>query len=75
MKSVYLSCHAICRMRLYNITVQQVYQTLYEPEQVVPSIKERYNAYRRTGDWILRVTYQEEEMRYVVVTVTPRKRF
>jgi hypothetical protein len=62
-KSVYLSRHAIRRMRLYNITVQQVYQTLSEPEQLVLSIKERYNAYRNTGDWILRVTYQEEKTR------------
>ncbi len=43
------------RIGFYNITVEQVYQTLSEPEQLVPSIKDPYYAYRRTGDWILRV--------------------
>jgi hypothetical protein len=39
----------------------------------MPGIKGRYIAYKRSGEKILRVTYLEEEKRYVIVTVTPRK--
>ncbi|MDO8491291.1 MAG: DUF4258 domain-containing protein [Dehalococcoidia bacterium] len=75
MKSVYLSRHAKRRMRLHDISIEQVTQTLEQPEKVVPSIKGRYNAYRRIGERFLRLTYREEEERFVVVSVTPRKRF
>ncbi len=75
MKNIYLSRHTIRRMRLYDITLEQISQTLSAPDHIVPSLKERYNAYRRIGERFLRVTYREEKERYVVVTVTPRKRF
>ena len=75
MKPIDLSRHANRRMQLYGITIQQVTQALAEPEKVVPSIKKRYNAYKKIGERFLRVTYVEEEQRYFIVTVTPRKRF
>ena len=75
MKIVYFSHHAISRMRLYDIKQEWVVLTIYEPEKIIPSIKGRYNAFRRSGDKILRVTYSEEALRYVVITVTPRTRF
>lgn len=75
MKVIYLSRHARRRMLLYDISLRQVEKTIQEPEKVVPSIKERYNAYRHIGERFLRVTFKEEEQRYIFVTVTPRKRF
>ncbi len=47
---------------------------LEHPDVVLPSVKGRSNAIRRTGDRFLRVTYKEEFDRIIVVTVTPRKR-
>ena len=74
-KSLYISRHALRRMHLYDISTEQVSKTIYEPEKVVSSVKERYNAYRRIGERVFRVTYREELTRYIVVTVTPRKSF
>ena len=75
MKSIYLSRHATRRMRLYDIHLRHVTKTLQEPDEVVPSMKNRYNAYEKVGGRVLRVTYVEEEQRYIVISVTPRKRF
>jgi len=75
MKSIRLSRHARRRMDLYGITLEQITRTLAEPEYLVPSVKGRYNAYRKMGGRFLRVTYAEDDSHCVVVSVTPRKRF
>ena len=74
-RQIILSRHARRRMNLYNITFEQIAQTLGIPDRVEPTIKKRYNAYKKIGDRYLRVTYLEEEKRYLVVSTTPRKRF
>ncbi|MBF8264694.1 MAG: hypothetical protein HW384_558 [Dehalococcoidia bacterium] len=44
MKLLYFSRHARRRMRLHNITQEQVEETLSEPEKVAPGVKGRYVA-------------------------------
>ncbi len=75
MKPLYLSRHARRRMGLYEISIEDISRVLENPEKVGPASKGRYNAYRRVGERYLRVTYKDEELRVVVVTVTPRRKF
>ena len=75
MKEIVLSCHAKRRIQLYEITLQDVEQTLNNPDRVVSSIKGRYNAYRRVGERFLRVIYKEDGDSYLIITVTPRESF
>ncbi|MBI4338105.1 MAG: DUF4258 domain-containing protein [Chloroflexi bacterium] len=74
MKPVYLSRHASRRMQLYEITLEQVMETFMSPDSLAPTLKERYNAFRRVENRLLRVTYKEDAERMVVVTVTPLRR-
>ncbi len=61
-------------MRLYDITEDNIAEVLSRAEQVETTIKGRFNAsWEVRGQW-LRVTYKEEEIRYVIVTVTPLDR-
>ncbi|MBI4298640.1 MAG: hypothetical protein HY666_02660 [Chloroflexi bacterium] len=62
-------------MRLYGITRESIHKVLEGPERVVPTAKGRYNAYKKIGRRYLRVTYKEEETRFLVITVTPRRKF
>jgi len=62
-------------MHLYDIVPEDVVSVLENPEKVTPALKDRYNAFRKLGERYLRVTYKETEERYIVVTVTPKRRF
>lgn len=74
-KQVYLSRHAKRRMRLHDISLEHVLEVLRDPAKVDSTIRGRYNAFKRIGQRFIRVTYKEEEMRYVIITVTPRRQF
>ncbi len=71
MKPVVYSRHALGRMRLYDISRNDVLQVLDKADQYEPSIKARINALREVNGRRLRVTYIEEEAQFVVITVTP----
>lgn len=73
-KPIHFARHARNRMRLHKISLEQVVAVIQQPDSVAPTTKDRYNAFGRIEERFLRVTCKEEEMRLVVVTVTPRKR-
>ena len=62
-------------MRVYDVDLREVQEALAEPDKVAPSIKGRYNAYKKVGARFVRITYADEEGRLIVVSVTPRERF
>ena len=75
MKPVRYTRHAISRMRQHLISEESVVLTIGEPDQLLPSIKNRYNALKRMANKIIRVTFIEEVDRILVITVSPRKHF
>lgn len=54
---------------------KNVISTLKEPDQLLSSIKGRYNALKKISAKVIRVTFLEEADRILVVTVSPRKHF
>ena len=71
---VYFTRHARNRMRLYEITEEDVRAALADPEQVTAGAFERQHAWKRRaqGSWV-RVTFKDEGIRRVVITVTPKR--
>ena len=74
-KPVHYTRHARSRMRQHYISEESVNLTIREPDQLLPSIKNRYNALKRTANRIIRVTFTEEAARILVITVSPRRHF
>ncbi|OGO33202.1 MAG: hypothetical protein A2Z29_08815 [Chloroflexi bacterium RBG_16_56_11] len=76
MKNVLYTRHARSRMRQHHISETSVVSALEIPEQLLPSIKNRYNALKKvTEGTIIRVTFVEETDHILVITVSPRKHF
>jgi uncharacterized sporulation protein YeaH/YhbH (DUF444 family) len=75
MKPIHYTRHARSRMRQHRISEEDVALTIKEPEQLLPSIKNRYNALRRISNKIIRVTFIEEDYAIIIITVSPRKHF
>jgi len=71
---VYLTRHAKNRMRLYEITAEEIHVTLREPDQVTEGAYGRRQAWKRGphGQW-LRVTFVDEGTRRIVITITPTR--
>jgi hypothetical protein len=62
-------------MRQHQISEESVVSTLREPDQLLPSIKGRYNALKKINTKVIRVTFLEEADHILIVTVSPRKHF
>lgn len=60
-------------MRQHRISEESVVLTIGEPDQLLPGIRNRYNALKRMANKIIRVTFVEEVDRIVVITVSPRR--
>ena len=75
MKPIRYTHHARSRMHQHRISEESVISTLTEPDQLLPSIKSRYNALKQIGNRIIRVTFLEEAEHMLVITVSPRKHF
>jgi len=73
-KPVHYARHARSRMRQHHISEESVNLTIREPDQLLSSIKGRYNAFKRTANRVIRVTFTEEADRILVITVSPRRR-
>ncbi|MDA8334274.1 MAG: DUF4258 domain-containing protein [Peptococcaceae bacterium] len=71
---VWFSRHARNRMRFWHLTDDVVFQTLAEPDQVLPSKNNRKNFWKALNGGLLRVTCIEEDDRTVIITVTLRKK-
>ena len=75
MKTIYLTRHARNRMRLYQITFEEVTKVLGQPSFVQPAEHGKRHAWGQTERGrILRVTFKEESDRCVIITVTPKRR-
>ncbi len=74
MKPIKYDRHAKRRMRDRDIKEQEVELTIKEAEFIELSIKDRINAYKSIGNRFLRVTYKEEELQFLVITATVRKK-
>jgi hypothetical protein len=74
MKMIKYMRHARNRMRWHQITETEVESAIQGPEFVEPSIEGRSNAWIKTSDKFLRVTYKEEADRFVVITAVKKKK-
>ena len=72
----YFTRHAHNRMRLYEITREQVLQALENPTQVTEGCFEAMHIWKQlpSGTW-LRITVKIEEDRRVIITITPKRKF
>jgi len=71
---VFFTRHARNRMRLYEIAEEDVRTALADPAEVTVGAFGRQHAWKRRaqGSW-LRVTFKDEGIRRVVITVTPKR--
>ena len=75
MATIIYTRHARSRMRQHRISIDNVVETIAAPDQLLPGVKNRYNALKRIGNKIIRVTWVKENDRIVIITVSPRKCF
>lgn len=61
-------------MRGHKITESEVESAIQKPEFLESSIEGRFNAWIKTSDKFLRVTYKEEIDRFLVVTAVKKKK-
>ncbi len=73
---LYFTRHARNRMRLYEISQEEVREVLDHSEEVTAGAFGRQHAWKRGvhGRW-LRVTFRDEPARRIVITVTPKQKF
>jgi len=62
-------------MRQHRINEESVLSALEKPDQLLPGVKNRYNALKKVDAGIIRVTFVEEADDMLVITVSPRKHF
>lgn len=74
MKPIRCDRHAKRRIKERQVTEEEVNIAIHTPDYTEPSIKDRKNAYKFTGNRFLRVTYKEENDYILIITVTVRKR-
>jgi hypothetical protein len=74
MKSIKYLRHAKNRMRWHKITESEVESAIQKPEFFEPSVEGRFNAWIKTSDKFLRVTYKEEIDRFLVITAVKKKK-
>lgn len=66
--------HAKNRMRMHDITEAEVEAAIEEPDFTEPSVEDRTNAWKKTGDKFLRVSYKDEPARVLVITAVKKKK-
>ena len=74
MKEIKYLRHARNRMRWRHITEAEVDKTIKQPEFLETSVEGRFNAWIKTSDKFLRVTYREESNKYLVITAVKKKK-
>lgn len=74
MKAIKYLRHAKNRMRWRKVTETEVESAIQKPEFLEPSIEGRFNAWIKTSDKFLRVTYKEEIDRFLVITAVKKKK-
>jgi len=74
MKIVKYTRHAKNRMRWHRITEEEVESAIQKPDFLETSIEGRFNAWIKTSDKFLKVTYKEEKDRLLVITTVKKKK-
>jgi len=73
-KTIKYTRHARNRMRLHGISENEVESAIKKPEYFGPSIEGRFNAWVEAAGRFLRVTYKEEENRFVVISAVKKRK-
>jgi hypothetical protein len=73
-KPIKYARHARNRMRLHGILENEIESVIKEPAYLEPSIEGRFNAWVETSGKFLRVTYKEDENRFLVISAVRKKR-
>lgn len=73
-KPIKYTRHAKNRMRWHRITEIEVESALKVPEFLEPSVENRLNAWMKSSDKFLRVTYKEESDRFLVISAVKKNK-
>ena len=74
MKQILFDRHARKRIKERGAGDMEVESVIRDPELLLPSVKDRMNAFRWLNGRYLRVTFKEETDAILVITVAVRKR-
>jgi len=67
--AILYSFHAIDRMEKWQLSAEQVDETMIFPEEVVSGHRGRYIAHRRYDDHLVRAVYEYENQLPILITV------
>jgi len=73
-KPIIYTRHAKNRMRWHRIKEIEVESALSAPEFLEPSIEQSFKAWMKTADKFLRVTYKEENDRFLIISAVRKKK-
>jgi hypothetical protein len=73
-KPIKYTRHARNRMRLHKILENEIELAIKEPAYLEPSKEGRFNSWVETSGKFLRVTYNEDENRFLVISAVRKKR-
>jgi hypothetical protein len=73
-KTIKYTRHARNRMRLHGITEDEVELAIKKPEHLEPSAEGRSNTWIETSGKFLRVTYKEEENRFLIISAVKKRK-
>ncbi len=73
-KRIQYTRHAKNRMRWHEITESEIELAILKPDFVEPSIENRLNAWKKTFEKYLRVTYREETDKILVITAVKKQK-
>ncbi|MBM4307002.1 MAG: DUF4258 domain-containing protein [Deltaproteobacteria bacterium] len=74
MKPIKYTRHAKNRMRWHKITEIEVESALKTPEFLEPSLENRLNAWMKSSEKFLRVTYKDEGDRFLVISAVKKNK-
>ena len=66
--------HANQRMQAYNVDEEMVEEAIRHPDREVPGYGGRHIAQKKLGGYVLRVVYEKQNHKKVVVTVYKARR-
>ena len=66
-----MTWHALDRMKIWKLDINQVLSALLHPEEVVTGHHRRYIAHKRYGEHILRVVYESKDSPVVITVYFP----
>ena len=66
-----MTWHALDRMKIWKLDINQVLSALLNPEEVVMGHHGRYIAHKRHGEYILRAVYEHKDWPVVITVYFP----